>query len=81
MELNANFADVLITLNEYSRRDFFFVSILDDELFESVEDLNLELKFAPFATSLPPGVTLNPHIATVNILDNDGMSVHDLLCE
>ena len=48
----------------------FEVIIIDDNLFESVEDFNLELRFDP--TRPLSGVIFSPNMSTVYILDDDG---------
>ena len=51
----------------------FPVIIIDDDLFESVEELNLELKFNLFGDmTAPSGVILSPDVSNVRILDDDG---------
>ena len=49
----------------------FSVTIIDDDLFESVEEFNLELRFLPFGGT-PSGVILSPNVSNVRILDDDG---------
>ena len=48
----------------------FPVMIIDDDLFESVEELNLELRFDGMIAS--SGVILSPDVSNVRILDDDG---------
>ena len=63
--------DVTLTFNDAFRRLTFEVTIIDDNLFESVEDFNLELRFDPFF-AVPSGAVLSPNVSTVYILDDDG---------
>ena len=60
-----------LAFSQASRRQSFFVTINDDELLESIEDFNLELRFDPFLTQ-PSGVILSPNVSTVYIEDDDG---------
>ena len=51
----------------------FDVTIIDDDLFESVEEFNLELRFDLFGgQTTPSGVILSPNVSNVRILDDDG---------
>ena len=70
MEINADNFDVTLTFNDLNRRLTFEVTIIDDDLFESVEDFNLELRFDPFLP-VPTGVILSPNVSTVYVLDDD----------
>ena len=63
--------DVFLQFDESNRRQSFIVTINDDELLESIEDFNLELRFDPFVTQ-PSGVILSPNVSTVYIEDDDG---------
>ena len=70
-EINAVALDYL-TFDNDNRQQSFDVTIIDDSLFElDVEDFTLELRFDPFAISLPSNVILRPNVSTVEILDND----------
>ena len=71
-ELNAVAFDVFLTFNDNNRRLSFMVEIFDDELFENVEIFDLELRFDPFLPGPPSGVMLDPDVATVYVLDNEG---------
>ena len=70
-EINLSAFEVLLEFNNANRRQSFPVTINDDELLESIEDFNLELRFDPFVTQ-PTGVKLNPNVSTVYIEDDDG---------
>ena len=78
MELNALNADVILPFDDDNRRLMFPVTIIDDDLFESVEEFNLELRFdlrGGHVTGVTPpsGVILSPNVSNVRInLDNDG---------
>ena len=55
----------------------FSVTIIDDNLFESVEEFNLELRFdlrgGVTGVTPPSGVLLSPNVSKVRIdLDNGG---------
>ena len=70
-EINAIALDYL-TFDNDNRQQSFDVTIIDDSLFElDVEDFTLELRFDPFAISLPSNVILRPNVSTVEILDDD----------
>ena len=69
--------DVLLRFNENSRRLLFLVTINDDELLESIEQFNLELKFDLFTTQ-PSLVILEPNVTTIYIQDDDGNFIFDL---
>ena len=49
----------------------FLVTIIDDNLFERVEEFNLELRFDPFSGTSSE-VILFPNVSNVRILDDDG---------
>ena len=68
--------DVLLQFNNNNRRLSFSVTINDDEILESIEDFDLELRFDPFVTP-PSGVILSPNVSTVYIEDNDGNYIFD----
>ena len=70
MEINVQNFDVTLTYNDATRQLSFEVTIIDDDLFESVEYFNLELRFDPFF-AVPSGVELSPNVLTVYILDDD----------
>ena len=70
MEINVQNFDVTLTFEDLFRRLSFEVTIIDDNLFESVEEFNLELRFDPFF-AVPSGVELRPNVSTVYILDDD----------
>ena len=63
--------DVLLRFDEMNRWQLFPVTIKDDELLESTEVFDLELRFDPFVTR-PSGVILSPNVTTVYIEDDDG---------
>ena len=63
--------EVLLGFDNNNRRQSFSVKINDDELLESIEDFNLELRFDPFFTQ-PSGVVLSPDVSTVYIVDDLG---------
>ena len=69
-EINIQNFDVTLTFNDATRRLSFEVTIIDDNLFESVEEFNLELRFDPFLP-VPSGVVRSPNVSTVYILDDD----------
>ena len=68
--------DVLLRFGENNRRRSFPVTINDDELLESIEQFNLELKFDPFTTQ-PSLVILEPNVTTIYIKDDDGNFIFD----
>ena len=70
MEISAQNFDVLLQFNDVTRRLSFEVTIIDDDLFESVEEFNLELRYDP-SLPVPLEVELSPNVSTVYILDND----------
>ena len=70
-EINISELNVPLHFNEMNRRLSFPVTIMDDELLESMEDFNLELRFDP-VVSQTLGVTLSPNVSTVYIEDDDG---------
>ena len=70
MEISAQNFDVTLTFQDLFRRLSFEVTIIDDNLFESVEEFNLELRFDPFF-AVPSGVELRPNVSTVYILDDN----------
>ena len=70
VEISVQNFDVFLTFNDLNRRLSFEVTIIDDDLFESVEDFNLELRYDPFV-AVPSGVVLSPNVSTVYILDDD----------
>jgi hypothetical protein len=64
--------DAFLMFGDMSRQQSFFVTILDDPLFELDEIFTLELQYDPFALDPPPSnLILRPDIATIEILDND----------
>lgn len=63
-----------------NRRDCFNLSITDDTRAENTEQLTIQLDTLP-DTPLPSGVLLNPNVATVEILANDGMNVQTFLTQ
>ena len=70
-ELREEFADVFLMFSDTNRQQSFGVTISDDSLFEvDVENFTLELRFDPLVTT-PSNVTLNPYVATVDIIDDD----------
>ena len=72
-ELSAVFGDVFLPFDDDNRRLMFPVTIIDDDLFESVEEFNLELRFDLFGgQTAPSGVILSPNVSNVRILDDDG---------
>ena len=70
-ELSALYADVFLPFDDDNRRLMFPVIIIDDDLFESVEEFNLELRFDLFGGT-PSRVILSPNVSNVRILDDDG---------
>ena len=72
-EINLTKFDVLLRFDEMNRWHLFPVTINDDDLLESTENFNLELRFDPFITR-PSGVILSPNVSTVYIEDDDGNS-------
>ena len=68
--------DVLLVFDDMNRRLSFPVTINDDDLLESTEDFNLELRFDPFVTQQLE-VILNPNMSTVYIEDDDGNYIID----
>ena len=71
-EINADFFDVFLTFNDATRRQSFRVEIFDDNLQESEETFDMELRFDPVLEMPPEGVTLFPNVSTVIIEENDG---------
>ena len=71
MELSALNADVFLPFDDDNRRLMFDVTITDDDLFECVEEFNLELRFDLFGGT-PSGVILFPNVSNVKIQDDDG---------
>ena len=69
--------DVFLQFDNNNRRQSFLVTINDDNLLESIENFNLELRFDPFVTQ-PLGIILSPNVSTVYIKDDDGNYVHIL---
>ena len=67
-EINLSTFDVLLRFDMNNRRMSFPVTINDDELLESIEDFNLELRFDVQVS----GVILNPNVSTVYIKDDEG---------
>ena len=63
--------DVILRFDNNNRRLSFPVTINDDNLLESIEDFNLELRLDPFVTQ-PSAVILSPNVSTVYITDDDG---------
>ena len=64
---------LVISLDDDNRRLMFPVKIIDDDLFESVEELNLELKFNLFGDMTAPSrEMLSPNVSNVRSLDDDG---------
>ena len=70
-ELSAVFSDVFLPFDDDNRRLMFPVTIINDDLFESIEEFNLELRFDLFGGT-PSGVILSPNVSNVKILDDDG---------
>ena len=70
VEINVQNFDVLLQFNDATRRMSFEVTIIDDNLVETVEDFNLELRYDPFF-AVPSGVVLSPNVSSVYILDDD----------
>ena len=66
-EINLSTFDVLLRFDMNNRRMSFPVTINDDELLESTEDFNLELRFDVQLS----GVRLHPNVSTVYIEDDD----------
>ena len=64
--------DVFLQFDNNNRRQSFLVTINDDNLLESIENFNLELRFDPSVSQPPSGVQLSPNVSTVYIEDNDG---------
>ena len=70
-ELTALNADVFLPFDDDNRRLMFSVTIIDDDLFESVEEFNMELRFDPFGgVTAPPRVILSPDVSRVRIIDD-----------
>ena len=69
-ELSALNADVILPFDDDNRRLMFPVTIIDDNLFESVEDFSLELRFDLFGgMTAPSRVKLSPNVSNVRIID------------
>jgi len=62
--------NMLLDFNNTERSKIFSVVIVDDEIPEGVEELNVTLSLQN--QSLANQVTVEPAVATVRILDNDG---------
>ena len=71
-EINADFFDVFLAFNDATRRHSFLVTIFEDDLQESDETFDMELRFDPFLEMPPDGVTLLPNVSTVVIQDTTG---------
>ena len=70
-EIDLSVFEVLLQFDNNNRRLSFPVTINHDELLESIENFDLELRFDPFVTP-PSGVILSPNVSTVYIEDDDG---------
>ena len=70
-ELSVLNADVFFPFDDDNRRLMFPVTIIDDNLLESVEEFNLELRYDIFGGTLSR-VILSPNVSNVRILDDDG---------
>ena len=80
-ELNADNIDhVLLHFTGNTSRLSFQVTIIDDEMFESLEEFKLELRFDSFYPQ-PSGVKLQPNLSAVYILDNDSTISHCMYTE
>ena len=73
------FLSELLTFNDAIRRQCFNVRITNDMLVEGSEEFSLRLLEDPFAP--PPIETVfNASLATVTILDQDGITTNVLTC-
>jgi hypothetical protein len=65
--------DVFLTFDDADRERSFHMTIIDDQLFEPLdENFRLELRFFPFALE-PSNVILSPNTTTIDIMDNEGI--------
>ena len=74
-ELSASSFDVILLFNDENRRLSFQVTIVDDDLLESIECFILELRFDPFRAT-PSGVILSPNVSIVYIVDDDNSDIN-----
>ena len=73
MELNADSANILLSFNDSTRRDVFTLTIINDDMIESEEELTLELTLLHhLASKSPSRVIVSPNVSYVRILDDDG---------
>ena len=72
MELNADSANILLSFNDSTRRDVFTLTIINDDMIESEEELTLELTLHHLASKSPSRVIVSPNVSYVRILDDDG---------
>lgn len=71
-ELSALQVDVLLNLDNATRRQTFNVKIIDDDLFETTEEFCIELRLDLLRIQTS-GVILSPNVSTIYILDDDSM--------
>ena len=71
-EINAETLDIILTFDNNNRRQSFTVDISDDQFLEDAENFMMELRFDP-SEEPPSNLTLSPNIATVYIIDDDGI--------
>ena len=57
------------------RRECFFVSITDDDLYENTESFTILLALDSFF--LQSGVRVDPPVTEIFIIDNDGKFIHN----
>ena len=77
VDIRAEALQVLLTFDNFNRRQSFNVAILDDSQMELDENFTLELRFNPFLTP-PSNVILSPNATAVDIIDDEGMILSTL---
>ena len=72
MEIISELLDPLLSFDDTTRHHSFNLTIIDDDSFESVEELTLELRLHPLFPAQPSKVILRPNMSNIIIIDNDG---------
>ena len=70
-EIDAATLEVNLIFNDETCIRSFSIDIINDTLFEDIENFTLELRFEP-GMEPPSNVTLHPTATVVNIIDDDG---------
>ena len=69
---------VQLNFTDDYRHQCFNVTIVDDDISEKIENFHVQL--VAYSPSSSPSIDLLPRIATVHIVDNDGIKLYVLWC-